>query len=289
MHLPLRTLAAAAVLCACNLAAAQGAAPPAAYPWLSSYDAAQRLEQRFPPPAGYARRPAPPGSYTAWARGLPLLPGRPPVLLHDGRRKGNQSAHAAVLDIDVGRRDLQQCADALIRLRAEYLWAQGRAQEVEFRFTSGHPARWRDWRRGLRPRVHGNRVTWGPGGRSGRSHAAFRAYLDGVFLYAGSASLARDLEPLDDPQALQPGDALVQGGFPGHAVTVLDRAESASGDAVVLLAQSYMPAQQIHILRNATRPELGAWVRLADFGEVLQTPEWRFDRRHLRRWPERRK
>jgi hypothetical protein len=40
------------------------------------------------------------------------------VLLYNGAPKFRQDVHAAVIDIDVGTRDLQQCADATMRLRA---------------------------------------------------------------------------------------------------------------------------------------------------------------------------
>jgi Domain of unknown function (4846) len=51
---------------------------------------------------------------------LPLRDGRGTVYLNDGRAKPNQALHVAVIAIDTGKRDLQQCADAVIRLRAEY-------------------------------------------------------------------------------------------------------------------------------------------------------------------------
>ena len=51
--------------------------------------------------------------------------------------------------------------------------------------------------------------------------------------------------------SLQPGDVFIKGGSPGHAVIVVDVAiYTQTGKKVFLLAQSYMPAQQIHILVN---------------------------------------
>ena len=109
------------------------------------------MRRVFRPPQGYARIPTVPGGFGAWLRGLPLRPGCPPVRDFAGRViDGTQ--HCAVLDIDVGVRDLQQCADAVIRLRAEYLLARGCEDAIAFEFTSGDLATWRNWRSGLRPR-----------------------------------------------------------------------------------------------------------------------------------------
>jgi hypothetical protein len=239
------------------------------------------LAQRINPPAGYTRTVLPERSFGAWLRELPLLAGRPPVLLHTGRRKDNQSAHHAVFDIDVGQRNLQQCADAVIRLRAEYQWETGQRDAICFRYTNGEPIAWRRWSAGWRPRVVGRRVRWRRA-QGSASYANFRAYLTNVFVYAGTASLARDMRPLLEPKRVMPGDAFVQGGFPGHAVLVVDVAANAEGQRIMLLAQSYMPAQQIHLLRN---PRGGAspWYRLSQRGKLV-TPEWTFEMRHLRRF-----
>ena len=46
------------------------------------------------------------------------------VHLYNGQPKNTQNMAYKVLNIDVGHKDLQQCADAVIRLRAEYLFKQ---------------------------------------------------------------------------------------------------------------------------------------------------------------------
>lgn len=254
------------------------------YPWLQSYDPGQALSRRIPPPARYERVAVPRGSFQEWLRNLPLKPGNPPVHLHDGRPKANQEAHVAVVDIDVGKLDLQQCADAVIRLRAEFLYARQQLDGIHFNFTNGEAAFFSRWIEGFRPSIKGNRVAWRKTAGNDRSHASLMAYLGTVFSYAGTASLAQELQPVEDIHDMQIGDVLIQGGFPGHAVIVVDMAEDReSGKKAFALAQSYMPAQDIHLLRNPARSPATAWYDL-EFGETLTTPEWTFRKSHLRRF-----
>lgn len=241
------------------------------------------LAVRVAPPEGFTRLPAAPGSFAAWLRDLPLRPGRPEVRLFDGRSKGNQAAHEAVVAIEVGRRDLQQCADAVIRLRAEWLWSRGCEGELAFHFTSGHLASWGEWKHGGRPRVSGRTVTWSRTAPADSSYASFRRYLDNVFVYAGSISLARELTRVADPRLVEAGDVFIQGGSPGHAVLVADVAADEQGRRAFLLIQSYMPAQEIHLLRNPATAG-SPWYFAAELGELV-TPEWTFRFADLRRFP----
>jgi hypothetical protein len=229
------------------------------------------------------REPAAAGSFAEWLRALPLKPGRPDVRLFDGRLKGNQAAHHAVLDIDTGARDLQQCADAVMRLRAEYLYARGAFDAVRFDVTAGPPASLSGWFAGDRAVERRSAVSWVRTAAPDRSYPSFRRFLDTVFNYAGSASLARQLRAVPDGRRLRAGDVFIRGGFPGHAVIVLDTARHPDGRRAFLLAQSYMPAQEIHVLRNPSRAD-GPWYDL-DFGPELRTPEWTFAAGELRRFP----
>jgi hypothetical protein len=196
--------------------------------------------------------------------------------------KSYQAGAFAVLDVDVGATNLQQCADAVIRLRAEYLRQAGCSGRIAFDFTSGDRARWRDWSAGSRPRVSGSTVTWARQASPDSSYRAFRSYLDAVFTYAGSSSLAREMESVEDPRAVRPGDAFIHGGFPGHAVLVADVAQDARGERVFLLLQSYMPAQDIHLLRAPGSSD-DPWYRARGDGQLV-TPEWTFAFAELRRF-----
>ena len=187
--------------------------------------------------------------------------------------------------MEIGNRDLQQCADAVMRLRAEYLWAQKRYGEIKFNFTNGFPAEYKKWAEGNRIKVTGNKVEWYAAGGKDYSYKTFRKYLNMVFMYAGTASLSKELRTVPYT-SLQAGDVFIKGGSPGHAVIVVDVAiHPKTKKKVFLLAQSYMPAQQIHILVNPANRNLSPWYELTDTdSERLYTPEWTFEKKELKRF-----
>lgn len=265
--------------------AVAGALPaPPSYSWLQTYNAVDSIGARIAPPAGFEREPVAGGSFAEWLRSLPLKTGRPTVLLHDGRLKTNQDAHIAVVNIDTGSKDLQQCADAVIRLRAEYLWSRQDLAGIHFDFTSGDTAQFSRWSQGFRPIVSGSQVRWERTKPPDTSYSSFREFLNVVFTYAGTASLSREMEKVLDVREVRAGDVFVEGGYPGHAVIIVDVAkETRTGRRAFLLAQSFMPAQDIHILKNPAGGSLAPWYE-ANPRPELKTPEWTFRPEHLRRF-----
>lgn len=212
----------------------------------------------IPAPEGFMRRRVADSSFAAWLRRMPLKQDRT-VYLYNGQKKKNQQAQYAVIDMPVGERDLQQCADAVMRLRAEYLFAQ---KKIPIVFTD----------------YENRSYNWNGGNRQ-----EFESYLANVFGWCGSASLEKQMERAEDFAALQPGDVLVRGGFPGHAVIVVDMAENEKGEKMYMLAQGYMPAQDIHVLVNPLDADRGPWYLLTE-AEKIYTPEWTFSKSQLRRW-----
>jgi hypothetical protein len=270
-------------------ASAESAAPAAQlYPWMGEPGVprvAESLQERFAPPAGFARIPVEPGSFAAFVRGLPLAPRDTPAVTFKGDRlygDGFSPNVAAVAAIDVGTADLQQCADSIIRLDAEWRWARGR-RDQSYRTASGQTLSFAHWLEGDRVRAVGPRLEerrTAP--RQGPTRRAFRGWLDMVFGWANTASLSKEGQQVSLAE-LQPGDFMVMPGVPfGHAVIVLDLARAPDGRQALLLGQGYMPAQSFQVLRPGP---LSTWFVIAPDAKQIETPFWQpFPVESLRRF-----
>ncbi|MFY0675444.1 MAG: hypothetical protein JXQ87_18755 [Bacteroidia bacterium] len=212
---------------------------------------------------------------------LPLKAKNSKVLLHNGEEKWHQDAQYAVIDLPIGKRDLHQCADAVMRVRADYLRSEKRYKDLHFNFTNGFNCEYTKWIDGYRIRVNGNNVNWIKTESFGDSEANYWKYLEMVWSYAGTLSLEKELFKKDAKDIL-PGDVWIKGGSPGHAIMVMDVARNDDGEKIFLLAQSYMPAQEMHVLLNPDVNDLSPWYRVPD-GDLV-TPEWTFSKEQLRTW-----
>ncbi|MFM9945088.1 MAG: DUF4846 domain-containing protein [Bacteroidia bacterium] len=232
-------------------------------------------------PSGYSRIHGKDTVFTTYLRTLGFKE-KNTVLLYDGTEKGNQNAHYRVLDLGVGKKDLQQCADAVIRLRAEYLFKQKRFSEIQFHFTSGHLCKWTDYAEGWRPRINGSSVDFIKLSKQDSSKKNFTNYLDLIYSYCGTASLHKELKTKSIDK-IEPGDVFIQTRNPyGHAVMVMDVAKNEKGEKIFTLAQSYMPAQEIHILKNPGSETLSPWYNATE--GCIETPEWTFGSGDLKSW-----
>ncbi|ADQ45981.1 hypothetical protein Calkro_1115 [Caldicellulosiruptor kronotskyensis 2002] len=240
--------------------------------------------ERIKVPEGYERVEVPRGSFAEYLRNLPLKPHGTKVKYYNGEEKPND-VYVAVIDMDVGTRDLQQCADAVIRLYSEYLYKNRQYDKIHFNFTNGFRADFKKWMQGYRIKVEGNKTYWIKVAGYDDSYECFRKYLDMVFAYAGTLSLSQEMKrvPLSD---LQIGDVFLKGSDPGHCAIVVDVAQNPkTGEKIFLLAQSYMPAQDIHILKNPANEDSNPWYSI-NFGDILVTPEWQFTKDQVYRFGE---
>ncbi len=169
-----------------------------------------------------------------------------------------------------------------MRLKAEYLWNKQQYEKIHFNFTNGFRVDYTKWMKGKRVVVEGNKTYWKQTAQPSNTYASFWKYMEIIFCYAGTYSLDKELTSVD-LNDLKVGDVFIQGGFPGHAVIVVDVALNSTGEKLFLLAQSYMPAQEIQILKNPNNDKISPWYSV-DFGIELQTPEWTFQKNNLKRF-----
>jgi hypothetical protein len=169
--------------------------------------------------------------------------------------------HYAVLDIPIGKEDLIQCADAIMYCRAAYLYNVKTQQTISFTDNNGKA------------------YSCPPNA----SQQQFQQFMRKVYAYCNSASLAKQMKQI--PYAkLQPGDVLLRGGFPGHGVLVVDMCTNNNGERLYLLAQGFMPAQDIHILKNLEDKSISPWYRLDTTAQKIQTPQYLFYASEARRF-----
>ncbi len=233
------------------------------------------LETRFAVPEGYKRIASEPGSLTAFVRSYEMKPDGSPVLLYDGREKYNQSAHAAVFSLPIEETDLQQCADSVMRVYAEYYWQTGQYDKIGFHFTNGFWCDYATWRDGYRVHVNGNDVSWSKDTSYDDSYECFVKYLRMVFNYAGTLSMDSLETETISLSEMTVGDVILTGGSPGHVVMVVDVCINEEDEKAFLLAQGYMPAQEFHVLNNPLH-EKDPWYYETEIQFPLSTAEYVF-------------
>jgi hypothetical protein len=222
----------------------------------------------IPLPDGYTREKADSQSFEFYLRNLSLDTIDNTIYAFNGSVVSKRGYHYAIIKMDIGTQDLQQCADAIMRLRSEYLYGLKLFDQIHFNFLSdGKPRYFKDYCKG------------------DYSYRKFRKYMDYIFSYANTSSLSNELQEVGKIDDMKIGDVFIQKGSPiGHAVIVVDMAiEEKTRKNIFLLAESYMPAQSIHILSNLNNKDLDPWYSV-DFEDPLQLPTWTFYKNNLRRF-----
>ncbi|WP_284462133.1 DUF4846 domain-containing protein [Chryseobacterium sp.] len=220
------------------------------------------IRERFSPPKDYEWVDEKSDSFGYFIENFKLKPYGSQILKYDGSPIATQHLHEAIFDIDTGNKDLQQCADAVIRLRAEYLYKMKRFDEIKFHFTSGDLLSWNDYKNGTRAIVNGNSVSFRKMSAFDDSYQGFRNYLDLIFNYAGTISLNKETRPVTQNSDLKTGDILITPGSPGHIVFIAGVSKNKEGKKVYLLGEGFTPAQSIHLLSNPFNKNISPWYDL---------------------------
>lgn len=221
------------------------------------------IESRVNIPEGYKRVDYIKGSFEDYLRNYKLKPFESKIINYDNSEYYWQDGHIGILEIPVPKNGLQQCADALIRIRSEYLWDNNRKNKIGFNFTSGHYCSWTKYAEGYRPKINGNKVTFHKTAIKNDSKENFYKYLNLIYMYSGTLSLYNELKSID-AKDLKIGDMLIKGGSPGHIVMICDEVINDKGEKLFLLFQGNTPAQSIHLVKNLEDAIISPWYQLED-------------------------
>lgn len=188
------------------------------------------------------------------------------VYLYNGQPAKYQSNHIAVLDLSTGNKDLQQCADCIMRLIAEYYFYKNEFDKIAFKGSDGKIFSFKEY-----ADAH----------KKNYSHELLLKFMELVFSYCGTYTVAAISKPINI-QDIMPGDILVHAGSPGHAMIVMDVAENKKGERIFLLAQGFMPAQDMHIVINPIAETFTPWY-FAQNNANITTPGWTFNSAEIKR------
>lgn len=235
------------------------------------------ISDRVKLPEGFSRVLYAEGSFEQYIQNYKLKDFDAQIINYDGNPYIYQGGHVGILEVPVPSNGLQQCADALIRLRAEYLWERNRKDEIGFKFTSGHYCSWSKYAEGYRPKVSGSKVSFHKTASVNASEANFYKYLNLIYMYSGTQSLYDELPKVKHIEDVQVGDMLIYPGSPGHVVMIADLATNAVGEKLFILAQGNTPAQSVHVLKNLNASDINPWYSLK-MGAYLEIPTYYFNK-----------
>ena len=220
-----------------------------------------------PLPQGFERIDLRKDSFGEWLHNFKLRKNNT-VCLYNGQAIARQGLHYAILDLSTGNKDLQQCADAIMRLRAEYYFSKKEYGKISFTTGNG---------------MHLNFESYAAANSNCYSHDCLLKFLEKVFISCGTYTVDNMTKTIH-MKDIEPGDVFVKAGAPGHAMIVVDVAINKTTDRkIYLLAQSFMPAQDMHIVINPSDENLNPWYQVNDEEKII-TPGWMFDSTQLKRW-----
>lgn len=235
-----------------------------------------QIGQRFRTPEGYERVPTEEGSFGAYLRKTPLRPADAQVYFYMGNVKYLQNVYAGVIAYDITSNALTG-VDCISWFHSEYMFRKGEFEKMVYPLSSGFEMDFSKWAQGYRTYMKDNEIFYQENReKPDSSYAALRNFQQFVWSYADNKSVKSLLER-QDVGDLGFGTVFVSDEKWGHGVIVVDVAEDPeTGDRVFLLAQSFMPAQEMQVLQNPIRRELSPWYSVSDIDSLLVTPEWTF-------------
>lgn len=239
------------------------------------------LESRINTPLGYERSKVEEGSFGAFVRNYEMKADGSEVLLYNGHAKWGQGYHVAVFKLPIEDRDLQQCADSIMRFYGEYWYSRGEYDKIKFPMGGGFVGDFAKWSKGYGIGLKNEKLYWKKKAENDASYDSFVKFMRIVFTYSGTMHM-EDASHRIELKDARIGDIFIKGGSPGHVVMIADVCEDEQGHKAFLLAQGYMPAQEFHVIKNPAHED-DPWYYEDEIVYPLETAEYTFPKECLKR------
>lgn len=238
---------------------------------------------RYEPPKGYERVEVEKNSFGEYIRNKKLKPYGSKAKYYNGKQKDNKGIYDSVFDYDIGKHDLHHAADAIMFLRAEYLYQNGMFSDISYSFANGFKAEYSNWAAGYRIRVRDNLASWHKSKDIDNSYENFMKYMNMIFAYCTTITMEKDMNRVHIYE-MQIGDVFLVPGNPGSAAVVIDMAiNSVNGDKIFMVAQAGSPAQQMQIISNSSDKAISPWFR-QNFDSLLLLDKSQYSKYDLMRF-----
>jgi Domain of unknown function (4846) len=223
------------------------------YKWKRRFKGYEALLKRYKTPKGFKRVKLKTGTYKHWLRNLPMLPKKTPLKDYKGNVIADYNYYVSgLIDLDVGKKNLQHCIDVIIRLRGEYLWRTKQKNKIKFLYKTNRYFSWSKYSAGKRPKKVKGRYKLLKSTYVSHSYKNFKRYMRYLFAYTGT--MHHIYEKKVKPANIKVGDFFIyqkrKGLESGHAILVLDIVKNTKGEKMILTGQSDMPAQDFHVIKN---------------------------------------
>jgi hypothetical protein len=222
------------------------------------------------PSNNYHRIKTEPNSFGKWLRELPLNTTGSAVYNYRGGvfKDRADTSVAFVVDLDINGRRFEQCMDILVRLYAEYLWAERQIEILRLPLPGGYWLKWRDWKKGFRPVFKGIDVKMALSAKPDTSIETYKTYLNTVYSESHTQQFYHAYQSVGRTN-VQIGDVIIKKGTKGHAIMIVDLARNEHGDIIALIGNGDTPACQFFLLNyRADSP----WIPLNYDQETLDLP-----------------
>lgn len=257
-------------------------------------ETALTIGERFNAPEGYKKVDVEKGSYAEFIRNYTLKPYGAVAYYYDDKTgsylENKEASTKGVFSMPNALNRWMQCADSVIMLYAEYLYSQQKHSDISFTFANGFVCDWISYMQGYRFNSSG-KGSWELKAEPSDSYETFQKYLDLVYQYANTDSLARDMSSTPAMDDISIGDAFVVGVAQlqsvaatvnpdanvryGHAIFVVDVAVNPeTGKKMFMLAEGNTPATEISIIENPDS-EHGVWFEFNEVGAFIKSNESR--------------